>query len=102
MTCGPASLGQDGSVVLRPEDGPGGRPRFRVVLTRDAVADFHVSEIDPLTFFFGMTVRVTGRVRDRGGHYEVVVPEIDLVEWADTPAGDRRVTESWSWDGKGD
>jgi hypothetical protein len=101
MRCGPASRGPDGSVVLQPDAGIG-VPPFRAVLTPDAVRDFQAAEIDPLTFFSGMTVRVTGRVRDRCGRYEVIVPEIDRVEWADTPAGDRRTTESWAWDGKGD
>jgi hypothetical protein len=51
-----------------------------------SIRDYQVAEIDPLTFFTGTNVRVTGRVRHRQGLFEVVVHEADLV----------------SWDGKGD
>jgi hypothetical protein len=102
MTCGPAWRQEDGSLILAPAAGPGVPVAFRVVITPDGVADFKTAEIDPLTYFKGTTVRVTGRVRDRRGRYEVVVHDIDQVAWEDTQKAKGPTREWWLWDGNKD
>ena len=57
---------------------------FSILLFKNAIDNFHAQGIDPLTFYTGKIVEVSGRVRNYRGRPEIIVHAPSEIELLDT------------------
>jgi ssDNA-binding Zn-finger/Zn-ribbon topoisomerase 1 len=85
MAVSVAETGKSGVIFLNSEPQYRSPKNFGIMLSVTALGELKMVQIDPLTFFKGRTIRVTGVVREYLGHAEIIVDHKGQIEWDGMP-----------------